>query len=65
MFNDEVLIDGNSYGPTPVTISLPTGRYQVEVRKDGFENAKAEVALNRSQTLRMELSPSETAAAAQ
>ena len=65
VFNDEVLIDGNSYGPTPVTVSLPTGRYQVEVRKEGFENAKAEVALNRSQTLRMELTPTETAAAAQ
>lgn len=62
VFNDEVLIDGNVYGPTPVTVNLPTGRYQVAVRKGGFQTATSEVALNRGQTVRLELEPEQPAA---
>ncbi|MCP4699064.1 MAG: DUF1566 domain-containing protein, partial [Gammaproteobacteria bacterium] len=36
-YNDEVRINGKSYGSTPVEADLPLGRYHLRVTKDGFQ----------------------------
>jgi len=55
VFDDEVFINGAAYGPTPLTVMLPTGQHRVEVRKQGYEAASATVSLNRGRVVRLEL----------
>ena len=38
VYDDEVLIDGVSYGSTPIEIMLPRGEHRVEVRKYGYSS---------------------------
>ena len=53
--DDEVFIDGVSYGPTRLDVSLPSGTYNIEIRKDGYQSYSRSVNLKRSQTVRANL----------
>ncbi len=53
--DDEVFIDGVSYGATRLDVALARGSYLVEVRKPGYTPFKKRVNLNNSQTLRARL----------
>lgn len=55
VFDDEVFIDGVSYGSTKLQIMLPAGEHDVEVVKRGYEPYRQKVALNESITLKVEL----------
>lgn len=36
VYDDEVIIDGVSYGSTPIEVMLPGGEHEVEVLKYGY-----------------------------
>ena len=55
VFDDEVFVDGVSYGSTKLEIMLPSGEHDVEVVKRGYESSRQTVVLNESQTLKVEL----------
>ncbi|MCC2617648.1 SUMF1/EgtB/PvdO family nonheme iron enzyme [Aestuariibacter halophilus] len=55
VFDDEVFIDGVSYGSTRLQIMLPAGEHDVEVVKRGYEPYRQSVMLKENQTLRVEL----------
>lgn len=55
VYDDEVFIDGVSYGSTRLQVMLPSGEHDVEVVKRGFESYSNKVTLDQSQTLRVEL----------
>ncbi|WP_158965650.1 formylglycine-generating enzyme family protein [Paraglaciecola sp. L3A3] len=55
VFDDEVFINGVSYGSTKLQIMLPTGEHEVEVVKRGYEPSRQQITLNESKTLRVEL----------
>lgn len=55
VFDDEVFVDGVSYGSTKLEIMLPAGKHDVEVVKRGYEPNRQDVNLNESQTLMVEL----------
>lgn len=55
VYDDEVFIDGVSYGSTRLQIMLPAGEHDVEVVKRGYDPYRQTVALNENQTLRVEL----------
>jgi hypothetical protein len=49
-----VKIDGMDYGPTPLVVDLPTGRYKLEVRQKGYEPVFTEAfVLERETTLKI------------
>jgi hypothetical protein len=51
----EVYIDGALRGRTPLTLSLPEGRYGVELRLAGYETYRATVQVRRGETTRLEV----------
>ncbi|CCO45590.1 putative structural maintenance of chromosomes protein fused with sulphatase-modifying factor [Vibrio nigripulchritudo SOn1] len=51
-YDDRVLINGVSYGTTPVDIMLPTGAHTVSVVKDGFRSFNRDMTLRQDGTLR-------------
>lgn len=53
--DDEVFINGVSYGSTRLDVSLPAGSYDVEIRKTGYQTYTRNIDLKRSQTLRANL----------
>ncbi|RUO66113.1 Formylglycine-generating enzyme, required for sulfatase activity, contains SUMF1/FGE domain [Pseudidiomarina planktonica] len=55
VYDDEVIIDGVSYGSTPLEVMLPAGEHDVEVTKFGFESFVRRLALKESTTVRAEL----------
>jgi formylglycine-generating enzyme required for sulfatase activity len=55
VYDDEVFIDGVSYGSTRLQVMLPSGEHEVEVIKRGFEPYSNKVNLDQSQSLRVEL----------
>lgn len=55
VFDDEVFIDGVSYGSTRLQIMLPQGEHDVEVVKRGYDSYRQSVNLKESRTLRVEL----------
>ncbi|MGQ9735859.1 MAG: PEGA domain-containing protein [Thermaceae bacterium] len=51
----EVYVDGNLRGRTPLTLSLPEGRYTVELRLSQYEPYRATVRVERGKTTRLEV----------
>lgn len=59
VFDDEVFIDGVSYGSTKLQVMLPSGEHDLEVVKRGFESSRQKVMLSESKTLKVELDRSQ------
>jgi formylglycine-generating enzyme required for sulfatase activity len=59
VYDDEVLIDGVSYGSTPIEIMLPRGEHRVEVRKYGYSSYSDVIRLSDAQSIRAELEKSD------
>ncbi len=55
VYDDEVFIDGVSYGSTRLQIMLPSGEHDIEVVKRGYEPHRQTVNLKESQTLKVDL----------
>ncbi|WMN61297.1 SUMF1/EgtB/PvdO family nonheme iron enzyme [Pseudoalteromonas xiamenensis] len=55
VFDDEVFINGVSYGSTKLVTSLAPGMYSLEVRKLGYETYSAQVDLRKARTLNVKL----------
>ncbi|GAB0110889.1 formylglycine-generating enzyme family protein [Pseudoalteromonas distincta] len=55
VYDDEVFIDGVSFGSTRLVTSLPRGIHNVEVRKLGYKPFQARVDLNKAQTIHANL----------
>ncbi len=55
-YYDEVFIDGVAYGSTKVAVNLPSGEYDVEVRKPGHRSWRQRIRLDRDRTVVAELS---------
>ncbi|KDC52213.1 SUMF1/EgtB/PvdO family nonheme iron enzyme [Pseudoalteromonas fuliginea] len=55
VYDDEVFIDGVSFGSTRLVTSLPRGVHNVEVRKLGYKPYQARVDLNKAQTIHVNL----------
>jgi len=58
VYDDEVFIDGASYGSTPLEVMLPAGEHEVEITKFGFESYVRKIALKESTSLRADLARS-------
>ncbi len=52
---DEAWIDGVSYGPTRLTVTLPAGVHDIEVRKQGYQSYQVRLDLAKSQTIHAKL----------
>lgn len=61
VFDDEVFIDGVSYGSTKLQVMLPSGEHDLEVVKRGYEPKRQKVSLTESTTLKVELERSQYA----
>jgi formylglycine-generating enzyme required for sulfatase activity len=59
VFDDEVFIDGVSYGSTKLQVMLPFGQHDLEIVKRGFETSRQKVILSESKTLNIELKRSQ------
>ena len=59
VFDDEVFINGVSYGSTKLQVMLPSGEHDLEIVKRGFESSRQKVTLSESQTLKVELDRSQ------
>jgi formylglycine-generating enzyme required for sulfatase activity len=59
VFDDEVFIDGVSYGSTRLQVMLPSGEHDLEVVKRGFETSRQKVTLSEPKTLKVELTRSQ------
>jgi len=59
VFDDEVFIDGVSYGSTKLQVMLPSGEHDLEVVKRGYEPSRQKVTLSESKTLKVELDRSQ------
>ncbi|WP_404401344.1 SUMF1/EgtB/PvdO family nonheme iron enzyme [Idiomarina seosinensis] len=55
VYDDEVKIDGVSYGSTPIEVMLPGGKHEVEILKYGYETFSRELNLKDAQTVWAEL----------
>ncbi|WP_243031034.1 PEGA domain-containing protein [Thermus altitudinis] len=51
----EVYVEGALRGRTPLSLSLPEGRYQVELRLAGYETYRATVQVRRGETTRLDV----------
>ncbi len=45
IYHDDVVIDGKSYGPTPLSLNLPNGTYHISVTRNGFKTWQQSVQL--------------------
>ena len=59
VYDDEVIIDGVSYGSTPIEVMLPGGEHEVEVIKYGYTAFNQTINLKDAQSIRAELEKSE------
>jgi formylglycine-generating enzyme required for sulfatase activity len=59
VFDDEVFIDGVSYGSTRLQVMLPSGEHILEVVKRGFESSRQIVTLSESKTFKVDLERSQ------
>ncbi|MGM0525349.1 MAG: SUMF1/EgtB/PvdO family nonheme iron enzyme [Pseudomonadota bacterium] len=59
VYDDEVMIDGVSYGSTPVEVMLPGGEHEIEVVKYGYSTYNDVIKLKDAQSIRAELEKSE------
>lgn len=55
VYDDEVFINGVSFGATRLTTSLPTGLHDIEIRKRGYKSYKARIDLRKAQTINANL----------
>lgn len=55
LYNDSVIVDGVSYGSTPVEVMLPVGSHNVVVQKEGYESFNKQVSVKSDSSLRAEL----------
>lgn len=55
VYDDEVFIDGVSYGSTRLQIMLPSGEHDVEVVKRGYEPFRQTLTLSENRTLKADL----------
>lgn len=60
VYNDEVFIDGVSYGSTPLEVMLPAGEHDIVVSKRGYEGDSRRVRLREASTIRFELTRAAT-----
>ncbi|RTH04126.1 S-layer protein [Thermus scotoductus] len=51
----EVYVEGTLRGRTPLSLSLPEGRYAVELRAPGYEPYQATVQVRRGETTRLDV----------
>ncbi len=51
----EVYVEGVLRGRTPLSLALPEGRYQVELRLSGYQPYRATVQVRRGETTRLEV----------
>ncbi|WP_406734830.1 SUMF1/EgtB/PvdO family nonheme iron enzyme [Vibrio scophthalmi] len=54
-FDDQVFVDGVSYGNTPVEIMLPVGPHHIVVKKDGFQTFDQNLSIKSDHQLRANL----------
>ena len=59
VFDDEVFIDGVSYGSTKLQVMLPSGEHDLEVVKRGYEPNRQKITLSESKTLKVDLGRSQ------
>lgn len=55
VFDDQVIINGDRYGSTPVEAMLQTGQYDVTVSRRGYTTNSTRLDVSRSQTYRVDL----------
>ncbi|MBQ4832662.1 SUMF1/EgtB/PvdO family nonheme iron enzyme [Pseudoalteromonas sp. MMG010] len=55
VYDDEVFIDGVSFGSTRLVTRLPRGVHNVEIRKLGYKSYQTRVNLNKPQTIHANL----------
>ncbi|AWL13408.1 Non-specific serine/threonine protein kinase [Saliniradius amylolyticus] len=55
VYDDEVFIDGESYGSTKLQVMLPAGPHTIEVVKRGYQPITRKIDLRESTTMRVEL----------
>ncbi|WP_404341249.1 SUMF1/EgtB/PvdO family nonheme iron enzyme [Pseudoalteromonas mariniglutinosa] len=55
VYDDEVFIDGVSFGSTKLVTALPTGFYDIEIRKRGYKSYQARLDLRKPQTINAKL----------
>ncbi|WP_149982648.1 SUMF1/EgtB/PvdO family nonheme iron enzyme [Pseudoalteromonas rhizosphaerae] len=55
VYDDEVFIDGVSFGSTRLATTLPSGIHDVEVRKQGYKPYRVRVDLRKPQTIHAKL----------
>ncbi len=54
-YNDQVFVDGVSYGSTPVEIMLPIGQHHLVIKKEGYRTFEQNLALNSDRSFRAKL----------
>lgn len=54
-YDDEVFIDGVSYGSTGISIMLASGMHHVVINKPGFTDHEQDINLNKNMLIRAEL----------
>ena len=55
VYDDEVFINGVSFGSTRLITRLPKGVHEIEIRKLGYKPYQARVNLNKAQTINANL----------
>lgn len=51
-YNDNVFIDGVSYGSTPIEVMLPTGSHNVLIKKEGYQPFNRQISIKSDTSLR-------------
>lgn len=51
-YNDNVTIDGVSYGSTPIEIMLPIGIHDITIEKEGYKSYSQQLSVNADTSLR-------------
>jgi formylglycine-generating enzyme required for sulfatase activity len=54
-YDDEVFIDGISYGSTKISVMLSSGNHEVIITKLGYLDHKEQIRLNKNSTIKAEL----------
>ncbi|WP_105167231.1 SUMF1/EgtB/PvdO family nonheme iron enzyme [Pseudoalteromonas sp. T1lg23B] len=55
VYDDEVFINGVSYGSTKLSVKLPAGTYDIEIRKLGYKPFKKKVTIRKARTINAKL----------
>lgn len=55
LYDDKVMINGVSYGSTPVEVMLPIGQHSVVIEKNGYRTFKQDVKVKSDQSLNAQL----------